>query len=56
MITLMYLTFQLSLVNKTIINYSNGLDLSISMMKMKILIHELLHMFEKQVVMLSGFI
>ena len=25
------------------------------MMKMKILIHELLHMFEKQVLMLSGF-
>ena len=40
-----------------IINYSNGLglDLSIWMMKMEIPIHELLHMFEKQVLMLSVF-
>ena len=36
-------------------NYSNGLHLSIEMMKMEILIHELLHMFKKQVLMLSGF-
>ena len=54
-ITLIYSTFQPSLVNKRIINYSNGLDLSIWMMKMEILIHELLHMFEKQVLMLSVF-
>ena len=42
-------------MKKKIINYSNGLDLSIWMMKMEILIHELLHMFEKQVLMLSMF-
>ena len=55
MISLIYSTFQPSLVKKGIINYSNGLDLSIQIMKMEILIHELLHMFEKQVLMLSGF-
>ena len=38
-----------------VINYSNELDLSIWMMKMEILIHELLHMFKKQVLMLSVF-
>ena len=38
-----------------IINYSNRLDLSIQMKKMEILIHELLHMFEKQVLMLTRF-
>ena len=54
-ITLIYSTFQPSLVKKRIINYSNGLDLSIWMMKMEILIHELLHMFKKQVLMLSVF-
>ena len=48
-------TFQTSLVKKRIINYSNGLDLSIWMMKMEILIHELLHMFEKHVLMLNMF-
>ena len=46
-ITLIYSTFQSSLVKKRIINYSNGLDISIWMMKMEILIHELLHMFKK---------
>ena len=55
MITWIYSTFQPSLVKKRIINYFNELDLSISMMKMEILIHELLHMFEKQVLILSGF-
>ena len=43
------------LANKTRINYFNRLDLSIQMMKIEILIHELLHMFEKQMLMLSGF-
>ena len=43
------------LVKKRIINYFNGLDLSIWMMKMKILIHELLHMFKKHVLMLTMF-
>ena len=41
------LRFQLSLVKKRRINYSNRLDISIYMMKMEILIHKLLHMFEK---------
>ena len=41
-ITLIYSTFQPSLVKKRIINYSKGLDLSIWMMKMEIMIHELL--------------
>ena len=50
-----YFKFLLSLVRKTRIKYFNGLDLSIQMMKMEILIHELLHMFEKRVLMLSGF-
>ena len=54
-ITLIYLTFQSSLVKKRIINYSNWLDLSIWMMKKEILIHKLLHMFKKQVLMLSVF-
>ena len=54
-ITLIYSTFQSSLVKKRIINYSNRLDLSIWMMKMEILIHELLHMFKKQVLMLTVF-
>ena len=42
-------------MKKRIINYSNGLDLSIYIMKMEVLIHESLHMFEKQVLMLSEF-
>ena len=42
-------------MKKRKINYSNGLDLSIWMMKMEILIHELLHMFEKLVLMLTVF-
>ena len=50
-----YSTFQPSLVKMKIINYSNGLDFSIWMMKMEILIHELLHMFEKRVFMSSVF-
>ena len=54
-ITLIYSTFQPSLVKKRKINYSNGLDLSIWMIKMEILIHELLHMFEKLVLMLTVF-
>ena len=33
-------------------NYSNRLELSIWMMKMEIMIHELLYMFGKQVLML----
>ena len=55
MITLIYSIFKPSLVKKRIINYSNGLDLSIYMMKIEILIHELLHMLEKQMLMLSAF-
>ena len=43
------------LVKKRKINYSNGLDFSIWIMKMKILIHELMHMFEKLVLMLTMF-
>ena len=46
-ITLIYSTFHPSLVKKRIINYSNGLDLSIWIMNMEILIHELLHMFKR---------
>ena len=42
-------------MKKKIINYSNRLDLSIWMMKMEILIHELLHMFEKLVLLLIMF-
>ena len=42
-------------MKKRIINYSNGSDLSIWMMKMEILIHELLLMFEEQVLMLIVF-
>ena len=42
-------------MKKRIIDYSNGLDLSIWMMKMEILIHELLHIFEKLVLMLTVF-
>ena len=38
-----------------VINYSNGLDLSILLMKMEIWIHELLHLFEKHVLMLREF-
>ena len=53
--TLIYSTFQPSLVKRRIINYSNGLDLSIWMMKMEILMHELLRMFEKLVLMLTVF-
>ena len=53
--TLIYLTFQLRLMKKRIVNYFKGLDLSIYMMKMEILIHELLHIFEKQMLMLKGF-
>ena len=34
-------------MKKRIINYSNGLDLSIWMMKMEILIFELLNMFQE---------
>ena len=51
----MYSTFQSILVNKRIINYFNGLDLFIWMTKIEILIHELLHMLEKQGLMLSVF-
>ena len=42
-------------MKKRIINYFNGLDLSIWMMKIEILIHELLYMFEKLVLMLTVF-
>ena len=42
-------------MEKRRINYFNELDLSIWMMKMEILIHESLNMFEKKVLMLSGF-
>ena len=42
-------------MKKRIINYSNELDLSIWMMKMEIHIHELMHMFEKRVLILSVF-
>ena len=42
-------------MKKRIINYSNGLDLFIWMMKIEILIRELLHVFEKLVLMLTLF-
>ena len=49
------LDFSVEFGEERIINYSNGLDLSIWMMKMEILIHKLMHMFEEQVLMLTMF-
>ena len=52
-ITLIFLTFQSRWVKKKRINYSNGSNLYIEMMKMVILIHQLLLMLENLELMLN---